>query len=192
MGKKHARRSRMNRELQKAIKEDAFSLVERLIYQKAWEFTYNYGGSFEDWRQEAMLIFVKSLDTLDESKSNITTWTVNKIHWGLMEIVRKRSRCSAKVTFMLLGDMIMEEEETDILPFKKKPHMLSLVDHLEDSSRELFWLLVNPPQELDGIIDVKDPIGTMDAIIWYCKHKLKWTQKQINVSMQELQEICQG
>ena len=177
----------MNRDLQRAIKEDAYCIVEKLIYQKAWEFYSRYGGSYEEWRSEAMFIFVASVDTLDESKSCLSSWVWSKIHWGLTEIVRKRAR--QKIKYTLLGDITEDEDAT--FQYKRKNHTLSLIDHLTDSSMELFWLIVNPPDELDGILNPKDPDGSLAAIMWYCKHKLKWTENQIEVSIQELRELCQ-
>jgi hypothetical protein len=79
---------------------------------------------------------------------------------------------------------------TETLPSTTSNALPSFIHHVSDSSQELWFLLLDPPDELRGELDEAHPEATWDAIQRYCEWKLRWTWKEMQTAIAELRELC--
>jgi RNA polymerase sigma factor (sigma-70 family) len=176
--------------LQKDIMEDAYTHMERLIKRICWKFTKRYGGDFHEWLSEANMIFIDACQT-HNGKSHLITWLYYKLHWGLYNVLRDRSReqkINHTVSFEDMQSPDISPEDLFAAPTEEA--FMSLVQHLEESSRELWQLILDPPEELQGMLDENNPEYSWDTIRRYCEYRLRWTWKEMQTAITELREIC--
>lgn len=68
--------------------------------------------------------------------------------------------------------------------------VIALMEHVEDSTKEMWNLFVNPPVELMNELDPDDPKASWDAIQRYIIYGLKWNLSQLWTAIQEMKELC--
>ena len=178
--------------LQQDILEECLPLVHNMICKVAWQTQRKYGGDFEQWLSECYYIFCTSIDSHSDNLATINTWLYRKLHWGLIDKIRKDM--SKKSKMQLYNDCPPEnqtEEDSDVselIENAKQNNFYILIDHVDETTKELWQLIINPPEELQGDIDIRQPECTEDALVHYCKYKLHWTTRQIASSFDELME----
>jgi len=175
--------------LRQDIVEDAYRQLEKMITKICWKFTRKYGGEFEDWLSEAGELFMDAIQTYN-GKASLTTWIWHRLHWGLYTVIRKRMRTSQRE--MSLEDMSDGEHEVeDILEAGFRQCFTAGLDRLDESGRELWSLIAEPPVELQGELDPDDPDNAWDALQRYCEYRLRWTWREMQTAIAELKELCQ-
>lgn len=95
---------------------------------------------------------------------------------------------SDPVSFDELGDEDNQGEALFEAP--SNTCITSLLEHVEDSTRELWSLFVDPPAELLGELDPEDPQASWDAIQRYIVHGLRWNLGQLWTAIREMKELC--
>lgn len=171
----------------KALHEDiateTYEQCQNLMYQYVWKFHTRYKGDFNEWVSEGHEIFMKCLHTYNNEYA-FTTWFAFKLQMGFISVIRKKMRkTQPKITY----DTELAKAQT--LAFAPRIH--NNYEHVSDTAWTMWQMLQYPPRELHNEIDANDPDNTLDAIIWYCSTKLKWTTYQIMESLAELWECSQ-
>jgi hypothetical protein len=91
---------------------------------------------------------------------------------------------------------VMEGEEDNCLQDVVSPHIRSpnsmgiFAEHLSDNVKELWELIMDPPDELRGELDEAKSESSWDAIQRYCEWNLRWTWREMQTTIAELREIC--
>jgi DNA-directed RNA polymerase specialized sigma24 family protein len=176
--------------LQRDIMEDAYAHMEKLIQRTCWKFTKRYGGDFYEWLSEANMIFIDACRT-HNGKSSLITWLYYKLHWGLYNVLRAKSReqkTQHQISFEELGTEDISVE--DLFSAPNNPAIEMLMRNVGESSRELWGLILDPPEELRGMLDENQPEQSWDGIRRYCEYKLRWTWAEMQTAITELREIC--
>ncbi len=176
--------------LQKDILEDAYEHMQKLVMKICWKFTRRYGGDFYEWLSEANMIFLDACETYN-GRSSLVTWLYYKLHWGLYNVLKAKSNEQQTQHLVSLEELGSEDVPVqDMFSAPTQTTVEGLINHVGDSSRELWFLLLDPPDELRGELDEAHPEATWDAIQRYCEWKLRWTWKEMQTAIAELRELC--
>lgn len=76
------------------------------------------------------------------------------------------------------------------IPDTRQPSFFTQIEHLSERAQNLWWLILEPPTELQGDIDAETPVETLDALQRYCRCVLKWTASELEITLKELKEVC--
>jgi hypothetical protein len=174
--------------LQQDIDEDAYHVVQDMIHSICWSFTRKFGGDYQDWESEANVLFMEAYRSHNPDKAGLITWTWHRLHWGLLNYLRRRGQDKGLKS---IEELFKDDEQSSGIFIAPKPSALPiLMEHAEESTKELWQLIVEPPEILKGQLDPDDPECSWDALRWYCTYKLQWTLKEMRTAITELTEIC--
>lgn len=176
--------------LRRDIAEDTYCQLQDMVRRICWKFVHKYGGEFEDWMSDAGELFMDALQTYN-GKASITTWVWHRIHWGFYSSLRRWMRDIQRT--MSLEDLADEEREgvEGMLEAPVRHTIADSIVFLSDSSRELWAMLNDPPDELADELDPDNPDVTWDAIQRHCVYQLRWTYQEIRTAINELKELCE-
>ncbi len=176
--------------LQQDIMEDSYKSVQNLIYRTCWKFQRKYGGDFHEWLSDANMIFMEAI-TIHNDKSSLVTWLYYKLHWGLYDVLRKKSREQKNGHMVSFEDLkACDVSPEDLFASPTADTFMHLIQHVGESSRELWGLILDPPDELRDMLDENNPEYSWDTIRRYCEYKLRWTWTEMQTAIAELREIC--
>lgn len=165
--------------------EEAFALVERLLYRIAHDTSKWYLIPLDECLSECFFAFVKAFNwRWDPDKGTKFSTTVHTIaKWRMKNLVlsrieeRRRRECMLELT-----------DETDLLapPIKDESleHLESLVDDMSETAKELFALLIKTPEELIGKREVS-PRRLLEKVTAHLESKgiprkeLRYAQREI-------------
>lgn len=180
--KEHAAASSI---LAQDIVNDAYESVKPLICSLAKRRWLQLGGSWEEWLSEANYLFVEAYHSYDGS-TLLSSWVYNRIHWGLLTLIKRRMRNPIRE----ISIMDCVGEHNMYIPDTRQPSFFTQIEHLSERAQNLWWLILEPPTELQGDIDAETPVETLDALQRYCRCVLKWTASELEITLKELKEVC--
>jgi hypothetical protein len=182
----------VNTLLQEAAISQTYSDVEMLINKIVWRFYRSYGGSFDDWKAEANLFFMKAYHKHDEEKGAFTTWVYHYVTRGLQKYLKKNH---TNIKPISIGN---DDEGCDILaefPNLTNPFYtaIDLFDEVRADSKLVLKLVWDMPEDL-LLIETKSGSSSKHVKITIKKYLLKlgWTHARVKESFKEIGEALHG
>ena len=176
--------------LREAVLTETYKDMRGLVIQTAVNFHKRYGGDLEELISEANLWFILSVDTHDPKKAKLSTWIVVSVWRRLLCFMTKEYRQSHQP---LNTSNEEEEEETQNDPEAKKEFrlILDIVGDLDESAKEVLWLLIEPPVALDAEFTrwkYRPKHVRQDLRRFLCQ-RMNWTVKEVRTAFREIEMI---
>lgn len=188
--------------LERDILIETYHDVEGLINSICHKFWSRFGGSFEDWKAEANLIYIESFNSHKKRKSCFATWLYINLQGKLFNHFKKENIQQIPIN---KNDEVIDEEGVRIplintLADKTNPFYfpIDLLDEIKTKdSKTLISLILDMPADLKqeelklfpGLNDAYDnnPCHMKSFLQKYLR-KIGWTGGRITASFQEIGE----
>lgn len=159
---------------------DSLDDVQGAIVQTARRFWMQHGcgGEWEEMRATAMELFLDAYHSFDPGKgSKLLTWTVNRVHWGLLERHRKEARFHARFPRVPMPSTL---SHTPCTSYQE------LLMDLEGDAKRIVLLLRAMPNDLQSLMQTKRP--PRKALQIYLRQN-GWSMSRITKAFDRIQEV---
>ncbi len=175
--------------LQETAATQTYYDVENLINSIVWKFYNKYGGSFEDWKAEANLIYTKAFNNHKERLGKFTPYLYVCLEGELLNFFRD--------FISLHQPSTTDKDGTDLMYFfkdKTNPFyfLIDLLDEIKnEDAKTLINLVLDMPEDLmkENLKTFGDHPSHIQRFLKGYLKKIGWTSKRITESFQEIGKV---
>lgn len=158
----------MSRALEKALIEETFKDVEKLIYKCVHNFISQHGGDFEELKSQSFLAFMESYKKYKaDENASFSTWMTNQIRFSLINNRIKESRFS-------------RYRQSDAIRQSYCSRLHEILTDLEEDAKTIVNLIFETPADLMELIAKENgEMKKVKSILYFYLKNNGWSRRKI-------------